>query len=65
MRPGSVRIDSSSPAALANVAFQAPTNMVVLVVASPGSTAQTFNVAYGGKFFEAELDGGAVGTFVW
>ena len=65
VRPGSVRIDSSSPETLANVAFRAPKNKVVLVVANTGSTAQTFNVAYGGKFFEAELDGGAVGTFVW
>lgn len=65
VRPGSARIDSSSLETLANVAFQAPKNKMVLVVANTASTAQTFNVAYRGKFFAATLEGGAVGTFVW
>ena len=65
VRPGSVRIQSSSPETLANVAFQTPKHAMVLVVANTGSTAQTFNVKSRGRFFEAELDGGAVGTFVW
>jgi glucosylceramidase len=65
VRPGSVRIDSSSPEALANVAFQTPKHKIVLVVANTDSAARTFDIAYRGKFFEAKLDGGAVGTFVW
>jgi glucosylceramidase len=65
VRPGSVRIDSSSPDTLPNVAFQAPKNKVVLVVANTASSSQTFSVAYRGKFFSASLQGGSVGTFVW
>jgi glucosylceramidase len=65
VRPGSVRIDSSSPEGLANVAFQTPKNGMVLVVSNTGSATQAFNVTYHGKFFEAKLEGGAVGTFVW
>lgn len=65
VRPGSVRIDSSSPETLTNVAFQTPQHTMVLVVANITTAAQTFNVKYRGKIFEAKLEGGAVGTFVW
>jgi glucosylceramidase len=65
VRPGSARIDSSSPETLANVAFQTPQHTVVLVVANTATAAQAFNVKYRGKLFAATLEGGAVGTFVW
>jgi glucosylceramidase len=65
VRPGSIHVESSSPDTLPNVAFQAPKNKMVLVVANTASAPQTFNVAYHGKFFAATLQGGAVGTFVW
>jgi glucosylceramidase len=64
-RPGSTRVDSSSPETLPNVAFRTEKNRMVLVIANTDSAVQTFNVAYKGKFFEATLPGGSVGTFVW
>jgi glucosylceramidase len=65
VRPGSVRIGSSEPPGLRNVAFTVPGGKTVLVVANDGKTAQKFAVRYHGKPFEAELDEGAVGTYVW
>jgi glucosylceramidase len=65
VRPGASRIDSSSPEKLPNVAFRGPKNSYVLVVANTAETAQTFRVAFHGKFFAATLQPGAVGTFVW
>jgi glucosylceramidase len=64
-RPGSTRVDSSSPETLPNVAFRTEKNRMVLVIANTDSAVQTFNVAYEGKFFGATLPGGSVGTFVW
>ena len=61
VRPGSRRIDSSSPETLANVAFQTPMHSTVLIVANIGSAAQTFHVTYRGKFFEAKLEAGRRG----
>jgi glucosylceramidase len=65
VRPGSLHIDSSSPDALPNVAFQGTKNKVVLVVANTAASPQTFHVAYHGKSFSATLPSGSVGTFVW
>jgi glucosylceramidase len=65
VRPGSVRIDSSSPDTLPNVAFQGPGSKFVLVVANTSPSAETFSVAFHGKFFSATLQSGSVGTFVW
>lgn len=64
-RPGSVRVNSSFPDLLPNVAFLAPNHKFVLVVANTASAPQTFDVAYQGSFFTATLQAGAVGTFVW
>ncbi len=65
VRPGSVRIGASEPAGLRDVAFTVPGGKTALVVANEGKAAQKFAVQYRGKSFEAKLDEGAVGTYVW
>jgi glucosylceramidase len=65
VRPGSVRIASSSPATLPNVAFKAPGGKTVLIVVNDEKSPQVFRVQYHGKSFEASLKEGAVGTYVW
>ncbi|MGB9465722.1 MAG: glycoside hydrolase family 30 beta sandwich domain-containing protein [Candidatus Acidiferrum sp.] len=65
VRPGSVRIGSSSQPALPNVAFKGAGGRVVLIVANSGKASQVFRVAYGTKSFATSLDAGAVGTYVW
>jgi glucosylceramidase len=65
VRPGSVRIASSSPATLPNVAFKSPDGKFVLIVANNGNGLQDFRVQYHGKSFQTSLKEGAVGTFVW
>ena len=65
VRPGSVRIASSSPATLPNVAFKSPDGKIVLIVVNDGSTAQDFRVQYHGKSFGTTLKNGAVATSVW
>ncbi|MFI5095400.1 MAG: glycoside hydrolase family 30 beta sandwich domain-containing protein [Candidatus Acidiferrales bacterium] len=65
VRPGSVRIGSSSPATLPNVAFKAPGGKTVLIVVNDGKAGQVFQVRYHGRSFETTLNEGAVGTYVW
>jgi glucosylceramidase len=65
VRPGSVRIASSSPLALPNVAFKVPAGKTVLIVANDGKSPQVFRVQFHGKSFKTSLSGGAVGTYVW
>jgi glucosylceramidase len=65
VRPGSVRIGSSEPAGLRDVAFKVPGGKTVLIVANPGKSAQEFAVQYHSLRFSAKLNQGAVGTFVW
>jgi glucosylceramidase len=62
---GSVKIFSNLPNSLNNVAFKTPAGKKVLVVENDGTTAQTFNIKYNGKWATTTLDGGAVGTYVW
>jgi glucosylceramidase len=64
-RPGSVRIASTLPTGLPNVAFRAPTGQRVLVVLNDGQAPQTFNIRQGGRQVAATLAVGAVGTYVW
>ncbi|MCI1186988.1 glucosylceramidase [Hymenobacter sp. DH14] len=64
-RPGSVRIASSLPAQLPNVAFRTPAGQRVLVVLNDGAAAQTFSIRQGGRQAAATLPAGAVGTYVW
>ncbi|OUJ70600.1 glycoside hydrolase family 30 protein [Hymenobacter crusticola] len=65
VRPGSVRISSSLPTNLSNVAFKTPSGKKVLVVLNTGNTLQPFNIQYRGKVVSSALYGGAVGTYVW
>lgn len=65
VRPGSVRIASSDPESLPNVAFTTPGNKKVLIVANENNNPQTFTISYNGKNASATLEGKAVATFVW
>lgn len=65
VRPGFLRIASSSPATLPNVAFKSPDGKLVLIVANDGKGLQDFRVQYHGKSFQISLKEGAVGTYVW
>jgi len=65
VRPGAVRIGSSSPASLPNVAYRTPTGSHVLLVLNDQKTPQTFGLRHGGRAVVATLPAGAVGTYVW
>ena len=63
--PGSVRIASTAPTELPNVAFATPQHTIVLVAANPTSAPQTFGITFHGKAVSATLEAGAAATFVW
>ena len=63
--PGSVRIDSNEPEGLANVAFQRPDGKKVLIVLNESQEKLTFEIKEKEKSILAELNPGAVGTWVW
>jgi glucosylceramidase len=65
VRPGFVRIASSSPSMLPNVAFKAPDGKIVLIAVNDGNSPQDFLVRYRGKSFSTTLKKGAVATYVW
>ena len=65
VRPGAVRIESSSSEQLPNVAFSAPGGKRVVIVANTGPAAQDFQIRYHGKAVTTSLKSGAVGTYVW
>ncbi len=65
VRPGSVRIASSGPETLPNVAFQTTNGQTVAVVANTSGSPQTFSLAEGGRFATATLKAGAVATYIW
>ncbi|MGI4738619.1 MAG: glycoside hydrolase family 30 protein [Janthinobacterium lividum] len=65
VRPGAVRIGSSSPAGLPNVAYRTPTGGHVLLVLNDQPTPQVFGLRYRGRAVAATLPAGAVGTYVW
>ena len=65
VRPGSVRIASNYLDALPNVAFRTEEGKIVVVVINDSTAKKKFNISFGGKAFQAELEKGAVGTFVW
>lgn len=63
--PGSVRIQSSNPDNLFNVAFKRPDGKKVLIVLNETANSQTFNIKYNGKRIAPTLPAKSVGTFVW
>jgi glucosylceramidase len=65
VRPGSVRIASSAPATLRNVAFKGSHGKTVLIVVNDGKSPQEFAVRYHSNSFKTKLSEGAVGTYVW
>jgi glucosylceramidase len=65
VRPGSVRIASSSPSQLPNAAFKAPDGKIVLIVVNDGKSPQVFDVQHHRRSFKVALNAGAVGTYVW
>lgn len=65
VRPGSVRIASDSVKELPNVAFKTPDGKKVLIVFNDSTGKLSFGIKSDGQIKTAELDSGAVGTFIW
>jgi len=63
--PGSVRIQSSMPDKLPNVAYETPGGKYVVIVANTSGTQQTFQIRVHGESIVSTLSGGAVATYVW
>lgn len=63
--PNSVRIDSSEPDGLPNVAFRTPEGKIVDIVANTVDTEQTFHIEYRGRLIQAALPPQSAATFVW
>lgn len=63
--PGSIRIGSSVPGALHNVAFMTPEGKYVLIVLNESATLQSFNIHVGERWITASLHPSTVGTFIW
>jgi glucosylceramidase len=65
VRPGSVRVYSSTVSGLNNVAYRTPTGQKVLIVLNSGSSLATFNISFNGKIVTTSLTPGAAGTYIW
>jgi glucosylceramidase len=65
VRRGSVRIASNSSDTLPNVAFRTPDHKFAVVVSNPGTSPQTFDIKFRGKYLAASLPAGSVATYVW
>ncbi len=65
VRPGSVRINTNTPANLQNVGFKTPAGQRVLIVLNSGGAPQNFNIHCQGKIATTLLAGGSVATYVW
>ena len=65
IRPGSVRVHSSEPAQLPNVACVTPDGRVVVVVLNDSGAAQRFDILHRGARAKLALEAGAVATLRW
>ncbi|OAI06240.1 glucosylceramidase [Methylomonas methanica] len=65
VRPGSVRIHSSDPSDLLNVAFLTPAGAIVLIVLNDTADPQAFAIQYQGKSALFTLPAKSVATYVW
>ena len=65
VRPGSIRISSTSTEGLYSVAYLTPNNKIVLIVLNENKQITNFSVKYKDKSFIAKLDIGSAATFVW
>jgi len=63
--PNSVRVESSMPEGLSNVAFTTPEGKTVLVVTNKGKSAQTFKIVIKDKTVTTQLTAASVATYVW
>lgn len=61
---GAVRIASNVAGSLQNIAFRTPSGNKILIVLNDTVAVASFNVSYKGKAAQAELQPGAVATFV-
>lgn len=64
VRPGSVRIGSSVPGSLLNVAFRRPDGKTVVIVLNDGSATQVFVINDGTKKIATMLKAGSIGTYL-
>ena len=62
---GSMRISTSIVGNLYNVAFKTPSGKIALIVMNDGSTAESYNIKYNGKWATTYLEPGSVGTYIW
>lgn len=65
VRPGSVRIESTSSERLQSTAFVTPDKRHVLIVLNASARVQHFNIKLKSKTAGAQLEPGAVATYVW
>lgn len=65
VRPGSVRVGSTVPDGLPNVAFKTPGGKIVVIMQNTGPTTATFSIGIGGQAASTALPAGAVATYVW
>jgi glucosylceramidase len=65
VRPGSVRIASTLPESLPNVAFRTPAGRIVLVLLNRGRQAQRVVLGLERRSWSATLPAGAAATCVW
>src|SRR5882724_1851498 len=65
VRPGSVRIESTSTDTLPSVGFTAPGGKTVLIVTNTSDAEQVFHIRSHGKSAGSTLAAGAAATYVW
>ncbi|WP_026968251.1 glycoside hydrolase family 30 protein [Algoriphagus terrigena] len=63
--PGSVRVDSNMLEGLENVAFVRPDRKKVLIALNNSDRVRSFKIKDKEKIYDAQLNPGAVGTWVW
>lgn len=63
--PGSKRISSDNLGDINTVAFLRPDGKKVLIALNNGSTQQSFNIKFNGKWLSTYLEAGATATYVW
>ncbi len=65
VRPGAVRVASTSAGVLPNVAYRTPSGGHVLLVQNDQPTPQAFSLRYRGQVVPLTLPAGAVATYTW
>jgi glucosylceramidase len=65
VRPGSVRVASTTSGVLPNVAFVTPAGEHVLIVSNDSGSSQQFQIRWHGKSVVMTLSAGSVATCVW